>query len=88
MEHKVAGFNPTRAELDYFRRNCIKILLPNGMHTEPIPALNVLAAILHVLTPDQKRQVFEICMRTGTKPFVFGSQLTVPDYAKGAVNGT
>ena len=83
---KVAAFNPTREELDYFRRNKIEIVLPNGMKVTA-PALNVLGAVLSVLSPEQKTRVFEIVCRTGSKPFMYGSALTTPVLPNGYTNG-
>lgn len=80
------SINPTRKELGYFQRNEIEINLANGARVR-VPALNVIGAILHVLDPAQRRQVFEICLRTGNSPFMFGPSLTVPNFTKGASNG-
>lgn len=76
------GINPTRKELGYFQRNEIEIHLANGARVR-VPALNVLGAILTVLDPAQRRQVFELCMRTGSSPFMVGPQLTVPNLTNG-----
>lgn len=77
------GINPTRRELGYFQRNEIEINLSNGMKVR-VPALTVVGAILTVLDPAQRRQVIEICMRTGSSPFLVGPQLTVPNLTNGA----
>lgn len=72
------GINPTRRELGYFQRNEIDIHLANGARVR-VPALTVLGAILTVLDPAQRRQVFEICLRTGNAPLMVGPHLTVPN---------
>jgi hypothetical protein len=80
------SINPTRKELGYFQRNEIEINLANGMKVR-VPALTVLGAILTVLDPAQRRQVFETCLRQGSSPFMIGPQLTVPNLSKGLSNG-
>ena len=80
--------NPTRQQLGYYQRNEIEINLSNGMKVR-VPALNVIGAILTVLEPHQRRQVFEVCLRTGTAPFMVGPQLTVPSQLpKGYTDGS
>ena len=48
----------TRKQLHAFQRNEITLILANGS-TLKIPAMNVVAALLNVITPEQRRKVLE-----------------------------
>jgi len=78
--------NPTRKELGYYQRNQLQIMLANGM-TVTAPALDVLGALLTVLTPEQKTKLFEVVVRSAGKPIMTGPTLTVPTLPRGYTNG-
>ena len=44
----------TRKQLHAFQRNQITLILANGSKIV-VPAMNVVAALLNVITPDQRR---------------------------------
>ena len=77
--------NPTRKEVHAFQRGEMELTLGNGM-TIRVPLMNVVGAILLVLTPAQRRQVAEICVRTGTSLLMTGPELTLPARANGGAH--
>jgi len=67
----------TRKQLHAFQRNQITLILANGSKIV-VPAMNVVAALLNVITPDQRRRVLEQCVGQGDAPMVLGQTIDVP----------
>ena len=67
----------TRKQLHAFQRNQITLILANGSKVV-VPAMNVVAALLNVITPDQRRRVLEQCVGHKDTPLVVGQTIDVP----------
>ncbi len=67
----------TRKQLHAFQRNEITLILANGS-TLKIPAMNVVAALLNVITPEQRRKVLDQCVGHNDAPLVLGQTIDVP----------
>ena len=67
----------TRKQLHAFQRNEITLILANGS-TLKIPAMNVVAALLNVITPEQRRKVLKQCVGHNDAPLVLGQTIDVP----------
>ena len=65
----------TRKQLHAFQRNQITLILANGSKIV-VPAMNVVAALLNVITPDQRRRVLEQCVGQGDAPWSWAKQST------------
>jgi len=77
----------TRKQLHAFQRNQITLILANGSKVV-VPAMNVVAALLNVITPDQRRRVLEQCVGHQDTPLVLGQTIDVPaSLPKGYTDG-
>ena len=67
----------TRKQLNKFQRGEITLYLANGQKLM-VPMMNVVAALLNVITPEQRRRVLHQCAGAADSPLVLGTSIDVP----------